>query len=66
MTWRPSNLTREQMEERRREGARLLRAGKLTKAEIARHLGVTRATVGAWAKVLEAEGHGDLKVIKGG
>ena len=44
------------MEERRREGARLLRVGKLTKAAIARQLGVSRATVSAWAKVLEADG----------
>ncbi len=56
MTWKPSYLTREQMEERRREGGRLLRAGKLTKAEIARQLGVSRATVGAWAKAIEAGG----------
>ena len=52
------------MEERRREGARLLRAGKLTKAEIARHLGVSRATVGAWAKVLKAEGLRGLRQRK--
>ncbi len=56
MTWKPSYLTREQMEERRREGGRLLRAGKLTKAEIARQLGVSRATVGVWAKAIEAGG----------
>lgn len=56
MTWKPSYLTREQMEERRREGGRLLRAGKLTKAEIARQLGVSRATVSAWAKAIEAGG----------
>jgi len=56
MTWKPSYLTGEQMEERRKEGGRLLRAGKLTKAGIARQLGVSRATVGAWAKVIEADG----------
>jgi len=56
MTWKPSYLTREQMEERPKEGGRLLRAGKLTKAGIARQLGVSRATVGAWAKVIEADG----------
>lgn len=64
MTWKPSYLTREQMEERRREGARLLRAGKLTKAEIARQLGVSRAAVGAWAKVLEADGLRGLRQRK--
>ncbi len=56
MTWKPSYLTREQMEECRKEGGRLLKAGKLTKAEIARQLGVSRASVGAWAKVIEADG----------
>jgi transposase len=56
MTWKPSYLTREQMEERRIEGGRLLRAGKMTKAEIARQLGVSRASVGAWAKAIEAGG----------
>lgn len=44
------------MEERRLEGGRLLRAGKLSKAEIARPLGIRRATVSDWAKKLEAEG----------
>lgn len=48
--------THEQMEERRMEGGRLLRAGKLKKAEIARQLGVSRTAVGAWAKALEAGG----------
>ena len=38
------------------DGGRLLRAGKLKKAEIARQLGVSRATVGTWAKALEAGG----------
>lgn len=49
-------LTREQMEERRLEGGRLLRAGKLSQAEIARHLGVTRATVQVWKKRLARGG----------
>ena len=44
------------MEERRLEGARLLKEGKLTKAEIVRLLGVTRGSVTAWAKTLEAGG----------
>jgi putative transposase len=64
MTWKPSYLTREQMEERRKEGGRLLRAGKLTKAGIARQLGVSRATVGAWAKVIEADGLQGLRRLK--
>lgn len=56
MTWKPSYLTREQLEERRLEGGRLLQAGKLSQAEIARHLGVSRATVSDWAKTIEAKG----------
>jgi putative transposase len=44
------------MEERRKEGGRLLRAGKMTKAEIARQMGVSRAAVSTWAKVIEAGG----------
>jgi transposase len=56
MTWKPSSLTREQLEERRLEGGRLLKAGKLSQAEIARQLGVSRATVSDWAKKVEAEG----------
>jgi len=56
MKWKPSYFTRAQMEERRREGGRLLREGKLSKAEIARQLGVSRASVTAWAKVLDDKG----------
>jgi len=44
------------MEERRLEGGRLLREGKLSQAEIARHLGVSRATVSDWAKIVKAKG----------
>jgi transposase len=56
MTWKPTYLTREQMEERRQEGGRLLQAGKLSQAEIARRLGVSRASVHAWAKKVETDG----------
>lgn len=56
MTWKPSHLTREQMEERRLEGGRLLKSGKVSQAEFARQLGVSRATVSEWAKKLKAEG----------
>ena len=34
--WRPTHLTSEQMEERRLAGARLLRQGRLSQAQIAR------------------------------
>jgi len=43
--WRPTHLTSEQMEERRLAGATLLRQGRLSQAEIARKLGVSRASV---------------------
>src|SRR5215213_4925866 len=56
MTWQPKRWTAAQLEERRLEAARLLRAGKLSQAEIARHLGVSRAAVTHWKHRLEAEG----------
>ena len=48
--WRPSNLTPEQIEERRMECGRLLREGGLSPAEIARRLGVSRRAVSQWAQ----------------
>lgn len=56
------------MEERRLAGGRLLKAGKLTQAEIARQLGVSRATISDWAKKVEAEGMRGLRkrTAKGG
>src|SRR5512143_3651042 len=56
MAWIPEGLTRQQMEDRRHEGGRLLKAGKLSQAEIARRLGVSRATVSDWAKQVSAGG----------
>lgn len=64
MTWKPSYLTRAQMEERRLAGGRLLKAGKLSQAEIARQLGVSRATVSEWAKIVETKGIGGLRKRK--
>ena len=56
MTWIPKHLTRKQMEERRRKGGRLLQAGTQSQAEIARRLGISRATVSDWAKQVSAGG----------
>ena len=66
MAWHPQTLTREQMAERRLEGGRLLRAGKLSQAEIARHLGVTRATVQVWKQRLAQGGLRELRQRKAG
>jgi putative transposase len=51
-------LTPAQLEARRLRGARLLRAGRLSQAAIARELGVSRAAVCQWAGRLEAGGTG--------
>ena len=50
MMWCPRKLTQGQIEERRLEGGRLLRAGRLTHAEIARRLGISLRAVRQWAK----------------
>ena len=49
------------MEERRLLGGRWLQAGKLSQAEIARRLGVSRTTVSEWAKQLAK---GDLRQLR--
>jgi putative transposase len=56
IVWRPTHLTPEQMEERRLAAATLLRQGQLSQAEVARHLGVSRASVCRWAATLAQEG----------
>lgn len=56
MAWQPKNLTRKQMAERRAEGVRLLQAGKMSQAQIARHLGVSEVTVSKWKKKLDQGG----------
>jgi transposase len=56
--WRPRKLTPEQLEERRLEAGRLLRAGRLSQSEIARRLGVSRMAVSQWAKRLRDNPHG--------
>ena len=52
------------MEERRLAGGRLLKAGQLSHAEIARQLGVSRATVSEWAKIVKAKGIRGLRKKK--
>lgn len=52
------------MAERRAEGVRLLEAGEMTQAEIARHLGVTEAAVSKWKRQLLEEGPQALQARK--
>jgi transposase len=56
MVWQPTRLTRVQLEERRLAAGRLLRARQLSQAEIARELGVSRASVTRWQRRLEQAG----------
>src|SRR5574341_68283 len=49
MEWKPSKLTREQLEERRLEAGRLLKEGQLSQSQIAKQLGVSRMAVSYWA-----------------
>ncbi len=56
MEWKPQKLTRQQMEERRRLGGRLLRRQRWSQAEIARRLGVSRMAVTHSAKQLASTG----------
>jgi putative transposase len=58
--WRPAHLTPEQMEERRLAAARLLRQGRFSQADIARQLGVSRASVCRWAATLAQQGRRGL------
>jgi transposase len=56
MTWQPTQYTRAQLEERRRAAARLLRAGRLSQAAIAREVGVHRSSVTRWKQQLTGGG----------
>jgi DNA-binding GntR family transcriptional regulator len=49
MQWKPSKLTREQLQERRLETGRLLKEGRLSQSQIAKQLGVSRMAVRYWA-----------------
>src|SRR5438552_81689 len=61
MAWQPTRLTRAQLEERRLAAGRLLRAGRLSQAEIARQMGVSRATVSRWHRRLTCAGWRGLR-----
>ena len=62
--WRPRKLTPGQIEERRLEGGRLLRAGRLTHAEIAQRLGVSLRAVKHWARQLREHPVSGLKALR--
>src|SRR3954453_11439766 len=62
--WCPRKLTQDQIEERRLEGGRLLRAGRLTPAAIARRLGVSLRAVQQWAKQLRDHPSSGLKSLR--
>jgi transposase len=59
MIWCPRHLTRSQREERRLAAGRLLQAGQLSHADIARRLGVSRMAVSKWAQQLRQH-QGDM------
>jgi putative transposase len=61
MEWHPTRWTPTQLEERRLAAARLLRAGRLAQAEIARRVGVSRASVTRWKRRLERDGRRGLR-----
>jgi transposase len=63
MRWRPRQLTRLQLEERRLEAGRLLQAGHLSQAAIARQMGVSRTAVSRWAQQLR-QSQGNLGGLK--
>ena len=52
------------IEERRLEGGRLLRAGRLTHAEIARRLGISLRAVRQWAKQLRDHPSSGLRALR--
>ncbi len=64
MMWCPRKLTQGQIEERRLEGGRLLRAGRLTHAEIARRLGISLRAVRQWAKQLRDHPSSGLRALR--
>ena len=48
MPWKPTRLTKSQLEERRHAAAKLFKAGELSQAQIARELEVSQASISKW------------------
>ena len=63
MEWQPTTLSRQQQEERRLEGGRLLLEGRMSQADIARYLGVSAVAVTKWKQRLDAN-DGDLDALR--
>jgi transposase len=63
MLWRPRHCTRTPLEERRLEAGRLLHAGHLSHAAIARQMGVSRTAVSKWAMQLRRH-QGELQRLR--
>jgi transposase len=63
MRWKPRQLTRSQLEERRLEAGRLWQAGHLSQAAIARQMGGSRTAVSRWAQQLR-QSQGNLGGLK--
>jgi putative transposase len=61
--WRPKRLSKEQLEERRKEAGRRFEEGEETQEEIAVVLGVNRYTVTKWHKRWKAEGEAGLAAV---
>lgn len=60
MAWRPSRLSAEQMEERRRAAVQMVRRGR-SQAEVAREVGVSATAVSLWTRRMQARGLRELK-----
>lgn len=56
MEWKPSNLTRQQLEERPLEAGRLLKAGQLSQSQIAKRLGLSRMALSYWTNRFRSGG----------
>jgi len=64
--WRPTHLSRAQLEERRLTAQTLLNQGELTTRQIAEYLGVDGSTVRGWKQRLHTDGEHALKARTGG